>query len=76
VLPLRDPMRRFVGGAVPGISAEAAPFFRDVADHLERAAETVDTLDQLLSTAFEAHLARMQVQRWSSYPRWSRGSTA
>ena len=63
VLPLRDPMRRFVGGAVPGISPEAAPFFRDVADHLERAAETVDTLDQLLSTAFEAHLARMQVQQ-------------
>jgi magnesium transporter len=63
VLPLRDPMRRFVGGAVPGISPESGPFFRDVADHLERAAETIDTLDGLLSTAFEAHLARMQVQQ-------------
>jgi len=63
VLPLRDPMRRFVGGAVPGISPESAPFFRDVADHLERASETIDSLDGLLSTAFEAHLARMQVQQ-------------
>jgi len=63
VLPLRDPMRRFVGGAVPLIHADASPFFRDVADHLERASETIDTLDNLLSTAFEAHLARMQVQQ-------------
>jgi len=63
VLPLRDPMRRFVGGAVPGVSADASPFFRDVLDHLERAAETIDSLDSLLSTAFEAHLARMQVQQ-------------
>jgi magnesium transporter len=63
VMPLREPMRRFVGGAVRGISAESAPFFRDVADHLERASDIVDTLDSLLSTAFEAHLARMQVQQ-------------
>jgi len=63
VLPLREPMRRFVGGAVPGISPDASPFFRDVLDHLERSAETIDSLDNLLSTAFDAHLARMQVQQ-------------
>ncbi len=35
VLPLREPMRRFVAGSVARASrAEAAPFFRDVADHL------------------------------------------
>ena len=42
---------------------EAAPFFRDVADHLTRAAEIVDSLDALLSTAFDAHLARISVQQ-------------
>ena len=40
-----------------------APFFRDVLDHLNRVAETVDGLDQLLSTAFDAHLAQISVQQ-------------
>jgi magnesium transporter len=63
VFPLRDPMRRFATGAVPGIDELSAPFFRDVLDHLNRVAETVDGLDQLLSTAFDAHLAQISVQQ-------------
>jgi magnesium transporter len=63
VLPLKEPMRRFTVGAVPGILPEAGPFFRDVGDHLNSAAESVDTLESLLSSAFEAHLARIQVQQ-------------
>ena len=63
VLPLREPMRRFSSGQLEQIDDDAAPFFRDVADHLTRAAEVVDTLDGLLSTAFEAHLARISVQQ-------------
>ncbi|MGA8845212.1 MAG: magnesium/cobalt transporter CorA [Nocardioides sp.] len=63
VLPLREPMRRFASGSVSGVSAEAAPFFRDVVDHLTQAAEIVDSLDALLSTAFDAHLASISVQQ-------------
>ena len=63
ILPLREPMRRFASGKMPGIDDEAAPFFRDVADHLTQAAEVVDTLDGLLSTAFDGHLARISVQQ-------------
>ena len=63
MLPLREPMRRFASGAVPLVHEDAAPFFRDVADHLAQAAEVVDTLDHLLSSAFEAHLARISVQQ-------------
>ncbi|MGI8645992.1 MAG: magnesium/cobalt transporter CorA [Nocardioides sp.] len=63
VLPLREPMRRFASGSVPGIDPDAAPFFRDVSDHLSRTADTIDTLDSLLSTAFDAHLARISVQQ-------------
>ena len=63
VLPLRDPMRRFADGLVPRMETEAAPFFRDVLDHLNQAAEVVDDLDDLLSTAFDAHLARISVQQ-------------
>ncbi|KAA1429334.1 magnesium/cobalt transporter CorA [Nocardioides antri] len=63
VLPLREPMRRFTAGDVPGIVPDAGPFFRDVGDHLSVAAESIDTLDSLLSTAFEAHVARIQLQQ-------------
>ena len=63
VLPLREPMSRFAAGQVPEVDAAAAPFFRDVLDHLARTAEDVDTLDALLSTAFEAHVARISMQQ-------------
>ena len=63
VIPLREPVRRFTGGVVPGIDSETAPFFRDVGDHLAQAAEAVDTLDSLLSSAFDAHLAAISVQQ-------------
>jgi len=64
VLPLREPIRRFAAGEMAAASqGEAAPFFRDVLDHLARAAEDIDTLDSLLSTAFEAHLAQIQVRQ-------------
>jgi magnesium transporter len=61
--PLREPMKRFATGSVPGISQESAPFFRDVTDHLVRVSESVETLDSLLSTAFDAHLARISLQQ-------------
>ena len=65
VNPLRGPMERFALGAdsMRPIRPEAAPFFRDVADHLVRVADQTDSLDALLSTAFDAHLARISVQQ-------------
>jgi len=63
VMPLRDPMNKFTAGAVPGIHTDAGPYFRDVADHLNRVADTIDSLDSLLSTAFEAHIAQISIQQ-------------
>ena len=63
VAPLREPMQRFAAGTVPLVTQEASPFFRDVADHLLRVFETIETLDSLLSTAFDAHLARITVEQ-------------
>jgi magnesium transporter len=63
VMPLRDPIRRFADALVPGMHPDGAPFFRDVLDHLNQASEVVSDLDNLLSTAFEAHLARISVQQ-------------
>ena len=64
VLPLREPMRRFADGPVPGIDARGRRRSSATSlDHLNRAAETIDNLDSLLSTAFDAHLARISVQQ-------------
>jgi magnesium transporter len=63
VNPLREPMKRFATGSVPFVTQEAAPFFRDVTDHLLRVSENIETLDSLLSTAFDAHLAQISVQQ-------------
>jgi len=63
VMPLREPTRRFSLGEVELVDVDAGPFFRDVLDHLNQAAEAVDTLDALLSTAFDAHVARIQMQQ-------------
>ena len=46
-----------------GIHPDAAPYFRDVGDHLARIAETVDNLDSLLSAAFEAQLAQISIRQ-------------
>jgi magnesium transporter len=63
VSPLREPMQRFVNGTVPGVPADAAPFFRDVLDHVVRVSDQVSALDDLLSAALSAHLARVSVQQ-------------
>ncbi|MBO9521024.1 MAG: magnesium and cobalt transport protein CorA [Nocardioidaceae bacterium] len=63
VLPLKEPINRFASGAVRGIDPEAAPYFRDVGDHLFRIAETMEDLNELLSAAFEAHLAQITIQQ-------------
>ncbi len=63
VNPLREPMKRFATGSVPLVAQESAPFFRDVADHVIRVSESIESLDGLLSTAFDAHLARISLQQ-------------
>ena len=63
VAPLKEPMSRFALGRIPGVPEETSPFFRDVHDHLARVSEVIETLDSLLSTAFDAHLARISVQQ-------------
>src|SRR6185503_16991542 len=63
VVPLRDPLTRFALRQVAGMPPEGGAFFRDVADHAIRVTEQVESLDSLLSSAFDAHLARISVQQ-------------
>ncbi len=63
VHPLRVPMGRFATASYPFLHEESAPFWRDIADHVVRVDEAVESLDALLSTAFDAHLARISVDQ-------------
>ncbi|MGH3356662.1 MAG: magnesium/cobalt transporter CorA [Nocardioidaceae bacterium] len=63
VAPLREPMSRFANRTVDVIPEDAAPFFRDVLDHVVRVHDQVGALDDLLSAALSAHLARVGVQQ-------------
>jgi magnesium transporter len=63
VMPLREPMNKFTAGTVHGIHSDAGPYFRDVADHLNRVADAIDSLDTLLSAAFDAHNTQISIQQ-------------
>jgi magnesium transporter len=61
VLPLADPMYRLMGGNVPHVDPEARQFFRDVHDHVLRAADEIERYDRLLSDILQANVARVSV---------------
>ena len=63
VMPLRDGLARFLRQRTDDLGPTALPFFRDVADHLARVGETVESLDHLLDNALTAHLAQLSVQQ-------------
>ncbi|HUI48973.1 MAG TPA: CorA family divalent cation transporter, partial [Acidimicrobiia bacterium] len=57
------PIEQFAHGEIEGVSADSAPFFRDVADHLARVSDAIDSLGSLLSSVFDANLSRIGVQQ-------------
>lgn len=61
--PLTEPVARLTGAGLPFVDDRSRPFFRDVADHLARANESVEGLDRLLTDILSAHLAQMGVQQ-------------
>ncbi len=72
VLPLREPLHRF---ALGDATEEARPYFRDIADHLTRAAEAIDSIDHLLDNALQAHLAQLSVQQNEDMRKLTAGAT-
>jgi magnesium transporter len=63
VLPLGAPLHRLAEASVPGIDATAALYFRDVHDHLLRAADAIEGHDRLLSDVLQADLARVTARQ-------------
>ncbi|MFT4298897.1 MAG: magnesium/cobalt transporter CorA [Aeromicrobium sp.] len=72
VAPLREPVARFAATAEP---AEVRLYFRDISDHLGRAAEAIDTVDHLLDNALTAHLAQLSVQQNEDMRKLTAGAT-
>lgn len=58
VEPLVPVVQEFAGPR-QGWHEECLPYFRDVADHIERTNTEVHSLDELLNSALDAHLARV-----------------
>jgi magnesium transporter len=63
VLPLLDAAEALAERDVPHVPASARPFFRDIADHLLRMVDHVESYDRLLSDILSAHLTRVSVQQ-------------
>ncbi|MEU5387338.1 CorA family divalent cation transporter, partial [Kitasatospora cineracea] len=65
--PLMEPALRLtrVGAdvQVPFVADGLRPYFRDVADHLAKVNEVVESLDRLLSDILSANLAQVSVQQ-------------
>ena len=63
VHPLVEPARRLAERQVPHVPPSSRPFFRDVADHVMRVVDHVESYDRLLSDILSAHLTRISVQQ-------------
>ncbi len=63
VLPLASVLQRLADNAVPGIAASAAPYFRDVHDHVLRAADSIEGHDRLLTDILQADLSRVAARQ-------------
>ena len=72
VFPLRDPMTRFATTTMP---EDTQPYFRDIADHLSRVAESIDSTDRLLDNVLNAHLAQLSIQQNDDMRRLTAGAT-
>ena len=63
VVPLAEPLDRLVSGKIPQATNVPAEYFRDVHDHVLRAADRIDALDALLTGALSANLAQVGVRQ-------------
>jgi len=63
VVPLDEPLQRLVAGTVAGVDPDAGPYFRDIRDHLLRAADGIEGHDRRLSDVLQANASRVSVRQ-------------
>jgi len=60
--PLAEPLEQLSGGTMLA-SPDAAPYFRDVHDHVMRVRDNLNSLDDLLQTALSANVAQVGMRQ-------------
>jgi magnesium transporter len=63
VVPLVDASVRLAEEEIVYVPAAARPFFRDVADHVLRTVDHVESYDRLLTDVLNAHLTQVSVRQ-------------
>jgi magnesium transporter len=61
--PLAQALQQVQGSRLAFVPEEVRPFFRDVTDHLARVAEQIESMDLLLSSILQAHLAQVGLRQ-------------
>jgi magnesium transporter len=63
VMPLRDPLEQVEAIEFAAIDDPLKPYFRDVADHVERYARQIESARELLTNVLSANLTRVSVRQ-------------
>jgi magnesium transporter len=63
VVPFATPLQRLAEEDVSGVSSDLRVYFRDVYDHLLRAADAIESYDKLLTDVLQADLAQVSVRQ-------------
>jgi magnesium transporter len=62
VAPLLDAVNNLYGGRVPAVCAGMREYFRDIADHLQRLNQTIDSIRDTIATAIAVNLSVISLQ--------------
>jgi len=59
--PLHEAVGRLYGGRVPAVCAYTQEYFRDIADHLQRLNQSIDSLRDMVTTAISVNLSMITI---------------
>ena len=59
--PLHEAVGRLYGGRVPAVCANTQDYFRDIADHLQRLNQSIESQRDMVTTAISVNLTMIQV---------------
>ena len=62
VAPLLDAVGKLHGGRVPAVCAASGHYFRDIADHLARLQNSIDTIRDTIGTAIQVNLSMVTIE--------------
>ncbi len=69
VAPLQDGLKNLYGARVPMVCTGMSEYFRDVAEHLQRLSQTIDSIRDTVSTAISVNLSMIGLQEHATMKR-------